>query len=378
MSQPTQPSSAQVAPPKFTFEQLLNSEKFQRQVAQVLPKHMTPQRVVQTALNAMNRNPDLRLCTQASFFAALMRLSEIGLEPDGYHAHLIPFNQRIKGSNDYEKVVQLIVDYKGLVTVIRRNPAIAVVKGAVVYDGDLFEYEEGSQRIFRHKPAFLSEQIIGAYSFIKFAQIDDWEVDYQPLWRIEKVRAISRAKDKGPWVDNYDEMCIKTVLRHHAKTLPLRPEERMAVQADDDQFEFNPFGPKPLPVRPAQIGAGSKKEEGSPPEPPPEPPEPQSVVEPPGPHLGGGAAPQEPADPQHSEKADNSPPPELQLERLVASTDLQQMEVINALIEHKIGVDDAGESGAIVDLPEAAILAALHGWDKIVFTVNKQRLAKKK
>jgi hypothetical protein len=248
--------------------------------------------------------------------------------------------------------------------VIRRNPAIAVVKGAVVYEGDLFEYEEGSQRVFRHKPAFLSDKIIGAYSFIKFAAIDDWEVDYQPVWRIEKVRAISRAKEKGPWVDNYDEMCIKTVLRHHAKTLPLRPEERQAVQADDDQFEFDPFGKKTLPIRPAQIGAG-KKEEAAP------EPEAETAVQNQHniPDDAGERKPDVGTD-------DPDEIPEAKLERLCQKHDIASVEVIAALVEHKVPVNDAMETGAFADMPTAAILAAINSWEKIVFTVNKLRARK--
>jgi recombination protein RecT len=355
--------------PRYTISQLLNSEKFQRDVSKVLPKHITPQRMVQTALNCLNRTPELKECSQASFFAALMKLSEIGLEPDGRNAHLIPFNN----NKTKIKEVQLIIDYKGIVTVIRRNPAIAVVKGMCVYEGDEFEYQEGSDRYFHHKPKFLQEKIIGAYSFIKFANINDWEVDFLPLWRINEVRERSRAKDKGPWVTDFSEMAIKTALRHHSKTMPLLPEQTAAIEADDDQFDQNPFERR-LPVRPAQI-AGKKEETPDDAQTSPAQSTNESVPADGGQSGSGVVLGDEPSKPA---AVNDDPPAEVQLERLATANNIEQQEVISALIEHKVPVEDASETGAITDLPQGSVLAAIHGWQKIVFTVNKQRAQKAK
>ena len=224
--------------PKYQLDSLLASDKFRRDLTAILNKPGQSERFVQVALHALARQPELRECTQASFFAALLRLSEIDMEPDGYMAHLVPFMNRKTGQRD----IQLIIDYKGLVQIIRRSPSIAVIKGNVIHKNDGFLYEEGSSRVFKHVPKFIEgDPVIAAYSFVKFAQIDDWEVDILQLHRIKEVRERSRAKDSGPWVTDFIEMAIKTAIRHHAKTLPLRSIERAAVISDDDQYDFNPF-----------------------------------------------------------------------------------------------------------------------------------------
>src|ERR1051326_6456109 len=96
---------------------LITGEQFKLAVAQALPKHLTPDRFIPTALTAMTRTPKLAECDQASFFAALMTLSQLGLEPDGRRAHLIPFENRKRGVVE----CQLIIDYKGLVELAYRS-----------------------------------------------------------------------------------------------------------------------------------------------------------------------------------------------------------------------------------------------------------------
>jgi recombination protein RecT len=241
----TQETEALASPKaEYTLEQWIQSDKFKRNIEAILGTPESVSRFVQIAIGALKRNPKLRECWQPSIFDCLLKLNQIGLEPDGYHAHLVPFHNN-KAGGRLES--QLIIDYKGLVTVIRRNPEISVVKGAVVYSKDGWSYKEGSNRMFEHTPTFhppaKDNIILGAYSFVQYKG-GDWEVDFLPTWKIEIARAASKVKD-GPWNTHYDEMCIKTAHRHHSKTMPLKPEQRLAMAADDDQFEFDPFDNKP-------------------------------------------------------------------------------------------------------------------------------------
>src|SRR3972149_5400698 len=90
-----------------TIIDLINSESFKQQVARALPRHLTPDRFIRVALTTLLRSPKLRQCSQASFFNALLTLSQLGIEPDGRRAHLIPFENRKNNTVD----CQLIIDY---------------------------------------------------------------------------------------------------------------------------------------------------------------------------------------------------------------------------------------------------------------------------
>ena len=150
----------------------------------------------------------------------------VGLEPDGRLVHLIP----------YKDEVQVIIDWKGLVEIARRNGIDA--KATLVCQNDEFEFleDDGSGKSFlKHsiEPANRGE-IIGAYSRIRKAD-GNGGVDYEwmSLEEINAIRRRSQAANAGPWVTDFGEMARKTVLRRHSKRWPLCAEDRTAVEDDD-------------------------------------------------------------------------------------------------------------------------------------------------
>lgn len=418
--------------PKYTLESLLASEKFQRNLGAVLNKDGQAERFVQIALNTLGRQPELKMCSQASFFDALLKLSQINLDPDGYYAHLVPFWNKKK--DPPEREIQLIIDYKGLVSVIRRSPSISVVKGLVIREKDQFEYEEGSSRVFKHKPnyspAAKDAKVVAAYSFIKFANIDDWEVDVLPIWRIEEVRERSRAKDSGPWITDFAEMAIKTALRHHSKTLPLRSEDRTAVTIDDDQYEFDPWStqkalPQTTPTfderekidlrktdvsnagTAAEKGAGDRTDEpkrrpgrsrtrteekqtqGQQPT-----SEESSVVQQdkPAPASAADAGQGDPVETKSEPKpVVQTAPTERSGNRVLERADagsvsellrkinlakVTQVDVIQVLQDNDIaGIERAVASGLVSDLRETEVQLALKQWETVIFNIAKRRKA---
>ncbi len=113
-------------PAKRAIKDFLLGDEFKRQVSLALPRHLTPDRFIRTALTAMNRNPKLAQCIPESFFQCLLDLSALGLEADGRRAHLIPFEDRKRGV----VVCTLIVDYKGLAELTPRRSRSSSARAA--------------------------------------------------------------------------------------------------------------------------------------------------------------------------------------------------------------------------------------------------------
>jgi recombination protein RecT len=229
---------------KKDIDALIKSDQFKSAVAKALPKHMTADRFVRVALTAMMRTPELRECTQESLFKCLLDLSMYGLEPDGRRAHLIPFKRNWKdsGGNWHSvKDVQLIIDYKGLAELVRRSGDVSYIHADVVCEGDEFDYGYGSGAFLKHRPTLEgardAKSVYCAYSFVK---LKDGSEDFLVISRgeIEAVRARSKAKDSGPWVTDWSAMAAKTAFRRHSKWLPLSPEVRDAIEADDDAIDI--------------------------------------------------------------------------------------------------------------------------------------------
>lgn len=220
-----------------TLKGWLNSVEFKDAVAQALPKHLTPDRFIRAALTAMTRIPKLADCTQASFLSAMLTLSQMGLEPDGRRAHLIPFG----------KECQLIVDYKGLAELVMRSGIVSYLHADIVCENDEFEFDIGE--IKRHKIDFRKPRgaPYAVYALCKFRD-GTAKADVMTITEVERIRSRSRAGNAGPWKTDWNEMAKKTVFRRMSKWLPLSAEIREVVEADDDQFETVALPALPMPA----------------------------------------------------------------------------------------------------------------------------------
>lgn len=226
-----------------TIRSLIEGEEFKRQVAIALPKHLTPDRFIRVAINAMMRTPALAQCDHASFFKCLMDLSAMGLEPDGRRAHLIPYWNSKRNVHE----CQLLVDYKGLTELAMRTGLVSNIHADVVCENDVFEYNMGE--ILRHVINFREKrgEMYAAYCIIRFKD-GTAKAEVMSKDEIESIRKRSRAGNVGPWVTDYNEMAKKTAFRRASKWIQLSAELRDAFEKDDDRLpEFN------APVAPVKI-----------------------------------------------------------------------------------------------------------------------------
>lgn len=235
----------------ITIRDNLNSDDFKFAIAKALPKHLTPERYIRVALTTLTRTPKLAQCDQASFFNALLTLSQFGLEPDGRRAHLIPFENRRRGCTE----CQLIIDWKGLAELAMRSGVVSNLHADVVYEGDIFEYSAGQLK--SHVPHFLRRDgakpdkagdIFAVYALANFKDGTS-KCDVLSIAEVEAIRKRSRAGDSGPWVTDFNEMAKKTAFRRLSKWLPLSAEFRDAVEVDSDVIDLE--------------SAPSKKDSGS-------------------------------------------------------------------------------------------------------------------
>lgn len=222
---------AEVKPPvKRTVKDTINSAEFQSEVARVLPKIVTPTRFMRVALTAMLRTPKLAECQVASVTEALLRCAQYGIEPDGRHAHLIP----------YGNVCTLIIDYKGLAQLAIRSGLVSNIHADVIRQGDLFEWDCGIVK--RHVAWWLRNdkdkpleagELIGAFAVCHFKD-GTQKADVMPLSEIQAIKNRSRSGGNGPWVTDFNEMAKKTVFRRLSKWLPMSSEFRDAVDTEDE------------------------------------------------------------------------------------------------------------------------------------------------
>ncbi len=218
--------TGEVAKPT-TAKGWLQSDQFKQAVTQALPRHVSPDRFLRAGLTALTKTPKLANCTPESFLAAMLTLSQMGLEPDGRRAHLIPFGDQ----------VQLIVDYKGLAELVMRSGIVSYLHADVVCENDVFEHDKGE--IKKHLIDFKGGNRGAVYATYALCRFKDGTEKAEVLTRqeVEDVRKRSRAGKSGPWVTDWNEMAKKTAFRRLSKWLPLSSEVREALESDDDRLE---------------------------------------------------------------------------------------------------------------------------------------------
>lgn len=224
------------------IKDLLTSEGFKRELAVALPKHMTADRFLRVVLTSVRKNPKLMQCSRESFFASLLLVAQLGLEPDDPRglSSLVPFNRRVKspdGPDVWVSECSVIIGYRGYIDLARRSGEISNIQAATVFERDVFEYELGLEPRLRHIPYNGTDdpgRITNAYA-IAFFKDGAKQFVVLPVRDIERARAVSKegGKGRGPWQDWYPEMAMKTAVRRLAKFLPQSPEMALAQAVDD-------------------------------------------------------------------------------------------------------------------------------------------------
>jgi recombination protein RecT len=198
------------------------------EIQRALPRHVTPERMARVAMTAVRTTPDLAICTVPSFVGCVMQAAQLGLEPNTPlgHAYLIP--RRDKSLKPTERNCTLIVGYQGYIELARRSGMVSSIYAYAVRDGDAFEYELGLTPNIKHKPSEdenrESKPITHVYAVA--AMRDSTERVFVVLTRaqVEARRKRSAASGSGPWVTDYEAMCLKTAVRALWKWLPKSAE----------------------------------------------------------------------------------------------------------------------------------------------------------
>lgn len=239
MSTAVTPAPQAVA--KRELKDWLGSEDFKAAVGATLPQHITPDRFVRIAILALSKTPKLAECTKESVLRCMMDCSQLGIEPDGRRAHLIPFNNKVKdaaGREKWQMECSLIIDYKGLVELAYRSGTVSNIHAEIVCENDVFTYDRGE--VTEHVINFRKERGEMYAAWVRVRMKDGAEkVEVMSVNDIERVRSRSKSGNNGPWKTDYAEMAKKTVFRRCSKWLQLSPEIRDTVDRDDEYDDAN-------------------------------------------------------------------------------------------------------------------------------------------
>jgi len=210
-----------------TFGALL-AQNF-KNIKNILPSIINPQRMARLALVAVQRNPKLAACTPESLIGCVLQSAQLGLEvANGLgHAYLVPF--RVKGT----PTCTLIIGYQGMLELAHRSGYVAHIYAHTVDKADDFDVSLGTDKYLKHRPARKpSGEMTYVYAAVTYLN-GTKDFVYLSKEDVDKVKARSRAKNDGPWVTDYEDMAKKTAVRRLFKMMPKSAEIARAVAVDE-------------------------------------------------------------------------------------------------------------------------------------------------
>ena len=207
--------------------------KMQPEFQAALPPQIPVEKFIRTTLTAVQMNPELLGADRRSLLGACMKAAQDGLLLDGREAAPVIFRTKEGPKVQYMPMVG------GILKKIRNSGELASISAHVAYDKDHFEYELGDNESITHKP-FLGEDRGKPIAVYAVAKTKDGAIyrEVMSVADVDKVRQASRAKDAGPWVQWWDEMAKKTVIRRMAKRLPSSADVDQVLQSDNEASGF--------------------------------------------------------------------------------------------------------------------------------------------
>ena len=191
-----------------------------------LPSHIKPERFQRVVMTVVQQNPALLNADRKSLLASCLKCASDGLIPDGREAALVLFGN----------TVNYMPMFTGIQKRVRNSGVISSIQSHVVYENDEFIWTQGVDSSVYHKPLFPGDRgkAVGAYAIAKFNDGSDPQIEVMDVNQIERVRAVSRSKSSGPWVQWWDEQARKTVFKRLAKWLPLDADVDNLIQHDNE------------------------------------------------------------------------------------------------------------------------------------------------
>ena len=218
-------------------------------IADVLPKHMDPERMLRLATGAIRTNPKLKECTIESLFGAVVLASQFGLEPNTPlgEVYLIPY--KVKGA----MTVQFQLGYPGKLKLAARSDEIKTINCETIHANDDFIQSLGSHDNVEHVPCFPGDRgpMIGAWAWahlkdggFMFKVMSKAEIEAHRDQFSQAYKTALKYNNKDTtWLTSPGWMWKKTVLIQLCKMLPssiedarMRAYDAMAERGIDQEL----------------------------------------------------------------------------------------------------------------------------------------------
>lgn len=239
-------STQVVDPSKLGFKALMNTPAMKKKFTDIL--HEKSDSFMGSLMTLVGGDNYLSQAEPMTIIASALKAATMDLPIDknlGY-AYVVPFNRSEKVGNKWVKhnEAQFILGYKGYIQLAQRSGQYKALNALAIYDGQLIDWNPLTEEFTFDYKAKVSDQVIGYVGFFEllngFKKTVYWTKQEIESHRIKNAKGYDKEKLSGAWVDNYDSMAIKTVLRNMlSKWGLLSVEMQSAITSDEKVFRVD-------------------------------------------------------------------------------------------------------------------------------------------
>lgn len=229
------------------LKKVLSAESVTKKFTEMLGKKAPG--FITSITNVVNNSELLQKADVNSIILAASQAATLDLpiNPNFGYAAIIPFKDTKKGVT----TAQFQVMRSGWVELAMRTGQVVRIANEPVYEGELVSMNRFTDEYVFDESKRSSDKVVGYMAYAKL--VNGFEKTI--YWTVEKCKqhamrySQTYKKGFGNWVDQFDAMSLKTVLKHLiVKYLPKSIELQTAIEADQASFTGDIDNPEPVYV----------------------------------------------------------------------------------------------------------------------------------
>ncbi|MGF2080091.1 recombinase RecT [Enterococcus casseliflavus] len=235
-----------VDPSKLGFKALMSTPQMKKKFTDIL--HEKSDLFMGSLMTLVGGDNYLSQAEPMTIIASALKAATMDLPIDknlGY-AYVVPFNRYEKKGKNWitHNEAQFILGYKGYIQLAQRSGQYKALNALAIYEGQLIDWNPLTEEFTFDYKGKVSDEVIGYVGFFEllngFKKTVYWTKQEIESHRIKNSKNKDKEKLSGAWVDNYDSMAIKTVLRNLlSKWGLLSVEMQTAITSDEKVFRVD-------------------------------------------------------------------------------------------------------------------------------------------
>jgi phage RecT family recombinase len=194
------------------------------------------------------RQPGIAACTQDSVLGAMLKAAifKFRISPELGQCWIVPRSVNIgtRERPNYANVATFQIGYKGWQELSFRSGLVESFDSNVVFEGDVFEFRQGTNPFLNHVPTSKANQGKRTHVWASAVMNSGRVVfDVQTIEEVERHRRMSSNQKgdiaTGMWADHYDMMARRIPMRYLCSLkLPKSDTLNMAIESDGASFNM--------------------------------------------------------------------------------------------------------------------------------------------